>query len=102
MLVKTIKACLNVIFCEIGIEGHLPPGIGRSAMVGRGGGRIVWGAIEIGSVVVIEGRDGQQCFRVKCMDPGKVHKGIAFMLAVAQPDAWVLATGWCVLDVVRV
>src|SRR6266478_1886669 len=76
-------------------------------MVSRGDRKIVWRAVEIGAVVVIEGRDGQQCFRVKGVYPGKVHEGVTFMLAITEPDTWVLRhaailSNWRVLDVVRV
>src|SRR5260370_13063005 len=107
LLVKAVQARLNVVFCEIGIESYLSSSVGRSAMVGRGDWKIVWCAVEIGGVIVVEGRDGQQCFRVKGVYPRKVHKGIAFMLAITEPDAWVLRypailTDWRVLAVVRV
>src|SRR6267143_3327152 len=50
---------------------------------------------------------GQQCFRAEGVDPGKVHKRVALMLTIPQPDAWVLrceivSSNGGVLDIVRV
>src|ERR1700674_933062 len=107
MLVEAVQARLNIVSREIGIEGYLASGIHRSAMVGGGNGHVVRRTVEIGGVVVVKRRNGQQRFRVKGVYPGKVDKRIAFMLAITESNAWVLSFkailgDWRVLDVVRI
>ena len=76
-------------------------------MVGGSNRHIVWRAVVVGAVVMVERRNGQQGFRVEGADPGKVHKGVALMLTITEPDAWVLRrevvrSNGSVLDIVRV
>ena len=39
------------------------------------------------AVVVVEGRDGEQQFRIEGVDPGKIHDRVGFVVGVAQADA---------------
>ena len=68
----------------------MPAGVGRGAMVSGGARQVTGQAVVVGAVVVVERRNGKQCFRIEGVHPGKVYEGIAFMLAITQADAWVL------------
>src|SRR5579864_482597 len=76
-------------------------------MIRRGNRHVIQRAVEVGAVVVVERRDGEQSFGVESVYPGKIRESVAFMLAVTESNAGVLGREViprtrCVLEIVRV
>src|SRR5258708_22551606 len=90
-LVETVFADLQTVLRESRAQTDLSPDIAGGAILRRGNGKVRWQAGVIRRVVMIEGRNGHQGFRVEGVDPGKIQERVGFVITVPQADGGVLS-----------
>ncbi len=69
VLGESVHASLNIIAFDVGIERYLGSSVLGGLGYGGNDGKVVRAAVVVGSVVVIEGRNGQQSAWVKGVNP---------------------------------